>query len=57
MFEIYFGNSDQLSGNDRMVTAPDFISMVAVYDALSKSFLNVQVFNNAGEIVREYKNI
>jgi hypothetical protein len=57
IYDIYFGNSANLTSDDRMVQAFDTQSMYATFDALSKAFLHVIVWRSDGAIVREYNNI
>lgn len=58
MFEIYFSNTrDEHNQYTRMACCPDIESAYAVYDALTKAFLHVTLYNPDGTVNRNYNNI
>jgi hypothetical protein len=58
MYNIFFGMSQTLTADARECQVPGgFFPACAVFDALCAKFLRVDMYDEAGKLVRSYNNI
>lgn len=57
MFEVWFSNSANAHNQGtQMCQCPDFYTAMAVWDALSRRYMHVTVYDTQGAEVRKYYN-